>query len=185
MPEKPNSETLNVLLTEYGKVKDEQIHRIGFRDNLLYVNLATVGGIVSLSVSNASNITALLLIPWASLILGWTYLVNDEKISALGRYVRSNLDERIRKEINSSEAQILGWEIQHRSDDRRRQRKILQLLIDEIAFCLSSLAAIGLYFMLDVTPHPPLLLLIIVVESVLILVLAYQIAFYADFGRGK
>jgi hypothetical protein len=28
---------LNLYLQEYGKLKDEQIQRIGFRDNLLYV----------------------------------------------------------------------------------------------------------------------------------------------------
>lgn len=30
------------------------------------------------------------MLPPVSVILGWTYLVNDEKISAIGRYVRGD-----------------------------------------------------------------------------------------------
>jgi hypothetical protein len=33
---------LDVYLQEYGKLKDEQAQRIGFRENLLYVTLALI-----------------------------------------------------------------------------------------------------------------------------------------------
>ncbi len=39
-----STNALSIYLEEYSKLKDEQISRIGFRDNLIYVNLTAVGG---------------------------------------------------------------------------------------------------------------------------------------------
>ena len=71
---------LNVWLAEYDKLKTEQSQRIGFRDNLLYVTLVVFGGVASFAVSKEANYYAFLILPWTCLILGWTYLVNDEKM---------------------------------------------------------------------------------------------------------
>jgi hypothetical protein len=57
---------------------------------LLYVTLTLFGGILAYAISGTNSL-ALLILPWVCLIMGWTYLVNDEKISALGRYVRDKL----------------------------------------------------------------------------------------------
>ena len=46
---------LDVYLQEYDKLKDEQTSRIGFRDNLLYVTLITIGGILSFAFANDSG----------------------------------------------------------------------------------------------------------------------------------
>jgi hypothetical protein len=43
--------------------------------------------VIAVSVS-ARDPGYLLLLPPVSLILGWTYLANDEKISTIGRYIR-------------------------------------------------------------------------------------------------
>jgi hypothetical protein len=51
---------------------------------LLYVTLTLFSGILAYAVSGTNSL-ALLILPWVCLIMGWTYLVNDEKISALGR----------------------------------------------------------------------------------------------------
>ena len=74
---------LKVWLMEYDKLKVEQIQRIGFRDNLLYTTLGIFGAVVSFAMSNPANTYALLVVPWVCLVLGWTYVVNDEKISAI------------------------------------------------------------------------------------------------------
>lgn len=74
------SQLLDIHLREFDKLKSEQIARIGFRDNLIYVTIVAVGGILSFALTSLANYNALLLVPWATLILGWTYLVNDEKI---------------------------------------------------------------------------------------------------------
>src|SRR5216683_460240 len=113
---------------EYIKLKDEQTKRIGFRDNLLYVNLLLLSGIVSFvflsdRVSLSWQPYGLLLGGWVALVLGWTYVVNDEKISAIGKYIRSDLAKRL---TNGQEELIFGWEVAHRSDPRRLWRKIEQ-----------------------------------------------------------
>jgi len=41
---------LDIYLQEYGKLKDEQAQRIGFRDNLLYVTLALFGTVLAFAV---------------------------------------------------------------------------------------------------------------------------------------
>jgi hypothetical protein len=71
-------------------VKAEQGARVGFRDNLLYVTLTLFGCILAYAISGTNSL-ALLILPWVCLIMGWMYLVNDEKISALGWYVRDKL----------------------------------------------------------------------------------------------
>jgi hypothetical protein len=79
---------LEIYLQEYQTLKAEQTARIGFRDNLLYVTIAVFGGILSFTLAN-KNYYALLIVPWVCLILGWTYLVNDEKISAISLWILS------------------------------------------------------------------------------------------------
>jgi hypothetical protein len=127
-----NDNLLSVYLQEYQKLKDEQIQRIGFRDNIIYTNLISVGAVGAFAVTSVGNMQALFIIPWVCLVLGWTYLVNDERISAIGRYLRMALDERLRTLLNSSDPNILCWEFEHRSDDRRQERKYFQLLIDAL-----------------------------------------------------
>jgi hypothetical protein len=74
---------LKIWLAEYDKLKAEQTQCIGFCDNLLYVTLGLFGVIIPTAISNPTNYHALLVIPWICLILGWRYLINDEKISAM------------------------------------------------------------------------------------------------------
>ena len=145
---------LDVYLQEYDKLKDEQTARIGFRDNLLYVTLGAFGGIISFAVSEDERYYVLLVIPWVCLILGWTYLVNDEKISALGRYMRNDLVNKIQQCMDGAPNEpILGWEVAHRSDPKRRRRKIEQLIIDEITFVVSGIIGIGAFCVLASPIH--------------------------------
>ena len=175
---------LDVFLAEYGQLKAEQAARIGFRDNLLYVTLGVFGGVASFAVSDADNVYAFLIIPWVCLILGWTYLVNDQKISALGEYIRHDLVERVRKQTGYATVEaIFGWEIDHRSDRRRRRRKLQQLVIDEITFVGSGVVAIVAFWVVA-AQIPILVLLLSLVEMLLLLVLGYEIAVYADLAKG-
>lgn len=174
---------LEVYLQEYNKLKEEQIRRIGFRDNMLYVTLGLFGAILSFAVSGQNNYYALLVIPWVCLILGWTYLVNDEKISAIGKYIRYNLVNKIQELSNNNLEPIFGWEIFHRSDQRRVRRKIEQLVIDEITFVLSGMAALFAFWFLASQPSLAVNVCA-VVELVLLIILAVEIVIYADLGVG-
>lgn len=183
MNEESSKKIVDVFLLEYEKLKDEQIQRTGFRDNMIYVTLVAVGGVISFALGSATTHMALLLTPWICIILGWTYIVNDEKISSIGRYIRMKLEDRIRQEANFSERVLFGWEIEHRSDKKRLQRKILQCVIDEITFCLSGIATVIIYLLLE-SPSWHLITFSIV-EIVLLLGLGIQLINYADFRQGR
>ena len=94
MPERDHITTGQLLLAEYQAIKDEQKARIGFRDNLLYVTLAVVAAVIA-AAGQAKQTAMLLALPPVCVVLGWTYLVNDDKISAIGKYVRGDLGPRL------------------------------------------------------------------------------------------
>ncbi len=178
-----------VYLQEYSKLKDEQTQRIGFRDNLLYVILVVFGAVLSFALTNQSKspyaIYALLVLPWVCLILGWAYLVNDEKISAIGRYIRVKLVEKISEHAGNTDIpSIFGWEIEHRSDKRRHRRKIKQLIVDEITFVFSGVSALLAFWLLASPPHWSIPILWWV-ELVLLVILGVEIFVYADLGKGR
>ncbi|MDN3358106.1 hypothetical protein [Actinomadura sp. DC4] len=121
-----------LLLTEYQTIKDEQKARIGFRDNLLYVTLAAVAAVI-VAAAQAKQPGMLLALPPVCVVLGWTYLVNDEKISAIGDYVRTELGPRLAAAAGSSGTAevVFKWETAHRSAARRRSRKLIQCAVDQ------------------------------------------------------
>jgi hypothetical protein len=176
---------LKVWLAEYDKLKTEQAQRIGFRDNLLYVTLGLFGVIIPTAIANATNYYALLVVPWICLILGWTYLINDEKISAIGRYIRLTLVEKVKEKTGHPDVESLfGWEIAHRSDPRRSRRKIEQLVIDELTFVVSGTIALIVFFLL--VPKAALAVYILGgFELILLLVLGWEIIIYADLAKGR
>jgi hypothetical protein len=178
------AQLFDIYLHEYDKLKDEAVQRIGFRDNLLYVNLAAIGAIISYAANNAAHYYALLIIPWVCFILGWTYLVNDEKISAIGRYIRQDLLHKLNTLLNQNDETLFGWEVAHRSDERRMGRKIIQFLVDEIAFCLSGLIAVGAFWSL-VPAMSKSLKLLSIGETIVLLLLGVAIFLYSDFKKGK
>lgn len=177
--------SLEVLLAEYNCLKSEQAQRIGFRDNLLYVTLGVFGAVVSFAVSAPSHYYALLVIPWVCLILGWTYVVNDEKISSIGRYIRYKLVDKVREHTGHEDLETLfGWEIAHRSDMHRMRRKIQQLIVDEITFVFSGLIALSAFWFL--VPQPPIGMTILsYVEFLLLLILGVETLIYADISEGR
>ncbi|MBG1261363.1 hypothetical protein [Nostoc commune] len=176
---------LEVIFKEYDKLKSEQAQRIGFRDNLLYVTLGLFGTIVSFAVSNPSNYYALLVIPWVCIILGWTYIVNDEKISSIGKYIRYKLVNKVKEHTGYTDLETLfGWEIAHRNDKHRKRRKVQQLIVDEITFVFSGIIALLVFWFL--VSQPPLAVTILSwVELLLLIVLGVEMLVYADLAEGR
>lgn len=171
---------LEILLKEYDKLKSEQAQRIGFRDNLLYVTLGLFGTVVSFAVSNPANYYALLIIPWVCLILGWTYVVNDEKISALGQYIRIELAEKVKEKTGVLETEsIFSWESYRRGTRGRKIRKIEQFIINQITFFIPGIVAL-LAFNYLVKNALCEIKILAGVELVLLLILAIEIYNYAD-----
>ncbi|MFF3326313.1 hypothetical protein [Streptomyces sp. NPDC002889] len=173
-----------LLITEYERVKDEQRARIGFRDNLLYATLAAMAAVIAAALQTDRRGELLLLLPPVSVVLGWTYLVNDDKISAIGRYVRDELGPRLAALTDGrSDVCVFGWEVAHRSDRRRTSRKWLQLAVDLIAFCLAPVAAVVVFWTAGPVRAP--LFAVSLAELAAIAVLGWQIVLYADVKRSR
>lgn len=151
---------LQVLLQEYTSLKSEQGARIGFRDNLLYTTIGAVGAIAAVALGGFSSGSgpirhAFLLVPWVTAILGWTYLVNDEKITAIRRYIDTSLAPRLEKFVGDSHKNYaFSWEHFHRSDVVRKNRKGVQLAIDLWTFVISGIGAV-MAFVVRALQNPP------------------------------
>lgn len=181
MPSHGEATTSDALIVEYKALKQEQQLRIGFRDNLIYATLASLAAVIAAVLHFSSHTALLLLIPPALIILGWTHLVNDEKVSAIGRYIRLDLAPRLMK-LTDMESDPFGWEGAHRSDKYRISRKYIQLGVDLGTFCLPVLIALIVYWIHGAITPPSLALSVI--EVCAIGGLAIEIIIYADVAKG-
>jgi hypothetical protein len=171
---------LAILLKEYDKLKSEQAQRIGFRDNLLYVTLGLFGTVLSFAVSNAANYYILLVIPWVCVILGWTYVVNDEKISALGQFIRMELAPKVQSKTGVLGVEsIFSWESYRRDAKGRKIRKVEQFIVNQLTFVIPGVVALVSFWCL-VPKAVDEIKILAGVELVLLLVLAIEILNYAD-----
>ena len=170
-----SADRVDVLLLEYEQLKKEQSSRIRVRDNLIYASLIAAAAVVS-AVLSSHDLRALLLLPLVSLILGWTYLINDQKISALGHYIRCELSTSVAYLVN--EVSVFGWEEAHRGDRRRLSRKLMQLFVDLLAFCALPFTALMVYSVNF--PSMSVFMVVAIVECVVLLILAVQFLIYAE-----
>jgi hypothetical protein len=169
---------LELHLKEYEKLKDEQISRIGFRDNLIYVTIATVGAVLSYALQSPEKYPAFLVLPPLCFALGWTYVTNYEKVTAIGDYLRDTLSQVFTSILTGA---VFRWEEDHRLGKARRFRKVVQLLVDQVLFCGSGVGAIVAYLVL--VDRPPLeLQFLALIEAALVLLLSSQILRYAAVG---
>lgn len=171
----------DILVAEYEAIKKEQQIRIGFRDNLIYATLVSIATVTIAALHFRYHARLLLLLPPAVIILGWTYLVNDQKVSAIGKYIRRDMTNRLR-ELTGESSLIFGWEGAHRDDEHRISRKYLQLCVDLSTFCLPALIVIIAYWIAGAIT--PLLMVLSLIELGATLVLAYWIVVYADLVKG-
>ncbi|MFI8157698.1 hypothetical protein ACIF6I_00600 [Streptomyces microflavus] len=165
-----------LLLAEYDRLKEEQKTRIGFRDNLLYVTLAVMVTVL-IGAAQTDRAAVLLALPAATFILGWTYLVNDQKISAIGSYVRTDLGPRLGGLAGQRENPFV-WETAHRRDAHRKQRKIIQCTVDLSAFGVVPLAFLVTFWISGT--GTALTIFASALETLTIAVLGAQILLYAE-----
>ncbi|MGW0708817.1 hypothetical protein ACWD4G_23200 [Streptomyces sp. NPDC002643] len=170
----PDINVGQLLLAEYQAVKDEQKTRIGFRDNLLYVTLTILAAVIA-ATAQAKQPAMLLALPPVCVVLGWTYLVNDQKISAIGTYVRGELGPRLAQLARTDRA--FEWEVAHRADARRRSRKVIQCGIDLLAFCVVPIAGLLVYWVSGKTSSG--LVALSAVEALTVVGLGVQVVVYA------
>jgi hypothetical protein len=178
-----DSQLLEILLAEYNVLKAEQGQRIGFRDNIIYVTLGSFGAILSFAIADKVNYHALLLIPWVCVILGWTYLVNDDKISAIGRYIRDDLEKKIQTKLGT-DTSLFDWEEAHRGDRRRKRRKFEQLVIDLTTFVFSGISAL-IFFWHSVQNVSVGIGVLSIIELIFLVILGCEILAYADLNKNN
>jgi len=174
---------MEIYLTEYEKLKEEQIHRMSFRDNLIYATLIAITAVVSIVADDITRIPVLLVLPMVCITLGWTYLANDEKVSAMGRYIRTTFSDELQKLVPGSKPTLFGWEIANRLDKRRGSRKVIQFFVDEFVFVLPGIIAI-LIFWQNAANNLLLLRWVAGMELLFLLILGLQIFSYAEFKKG-
>ncbi|WP_406395600.1 hypothetical protein [Streptomyces sp. NBC_00887] len=165
-----------LLLAEYDRIKEEQKTRIGFRDNLLYFTLAASTAVLAITVQSG-RAQLLLAAPVVCLVLGWTYLVNDEKISAVGYYIRDQLGPRL-AELSGAHGTVFGWEIYHRDDASRTTRKRLQTAVDLFTYVALPMICVTAFWCSPAVP--PLLVIVSLAQTVALAVLGWQFLRYAE-----
>jgi hypothetical protein len=162
-----------VLLAEYSALKTEQNARIGTRDGLLYATFAAVGGVL-VGAFTSKLMLAMLVAPPVILVLGWTYLSNDIKVSQLGSYVRDILAPKLGEHA-------FGWELDTEVEAERRTRKLFQLAADLIAFPAASVALALAGLLLG--PYSLLALFAAMAEAAASIALGVMFVRYAETGR--
>ena len=175
---------LDVHLLEYEKLKEEQAGRIHFRDNLVYVALLVVGTLGSYAARGAVHSYAWLVIPWASGILGWMYVINDEKATRIGRYVREVLRPKVVAFAGGSSDLFFEWEEFHVADQDRQGRKFVQLVVDQLVFVVPGLVALVIFAFYGEQPHGSIWL-IVAADACFALWIGAEILRYSPFGRSR
>jgi CHASE2 domain-containing sensor protein len=79
---------------------------------------------------------------------------------------------------------LLGWEVGHRIDSRRRRRKTIQAIIDIITFCLTGGVSVVAYWIAAPTISP-LLTAVSCVELVGLFLLGIEIIRYAEISPDR
>jgi hypothetical protein len=178
----PEDLVRSVLLAEYDALKAEQKSRIALRDRLMYAALAALTTTLALVVQPDGGPHLLLLLPLVCVVLGWTYLTNDQKISAIGRYLRRHLSPAL-VAANDRADGVLAWESVHRCDPLRRLDKFMQLTVDLLIFVVPSLSATALYWAAaDMRAD---LLVVSIIEMLITLAFATRVVVAADLSPGQ
>ena len=164
---------IDLLRDEVKNLKDEQRDRIKQRDSLIYSVIVAVAAVAGGTRLAGAGVP--LLLPPVTLLLGWTYLINDQMVSAIGAHLRTQLAPRLAALAGT---EVLLWENTRLIDRRYRQRKTIQLVMDLFAFVAPALVAVVWYWTHG--PANPALLAVSVVEAAAALIGAWQITSYAE-----
>lgn len=170
-------------LAEYKQLKDEQRHRIGVRDNLIYSTFTATAAVVAFAFTGLTpRFLVLLLLPPVTIVLGWTYLCNDRKITEIGTYIRDELTVAVTGQRSTP---VFGWE-QHRRGPGvyRRYRKVAQAVVDLTAFVAPGVVAV-LVYAITVPVLPVVLVLVSGVEVFGLMCLGAEILRHADIRKER
>lgn len=163
--------------TEYAELKDEQRTRMTTRDNLGYATWGAIALVLAagrLPGPDASPVLWLAL-PFVVVVLGWTRLQNDIKISRIGEYIRWGLAPRLSTLAGEP---VFLWEGAHNGPGTRRQLRMLcQLVVDLALYAAAPAVALLAYW--TTAPAAWTWLVVSVFEALAVAGLAVMIALHS------
>lgn len=138
----PASAALDMYRAEYAELKSEQRTRITTRDNLGYATWAGIGLVLAATRVTETGRSGLLwlALPVVVVVLGWTRVQNDLKISRIAQYIGHELAPRVSALTGTP---TFGWEAAHNGPGSRRTlRMACQLVADLTLYTAAPTAAL-------------------------------------------
>lgn len=142
------------MTDEYATLKTEQLERIKQRDTFLNLNIVAIGAVTAIAVQGERQASAWLVVPWLSAILGWAYLSNDDKVTAIARHVAASLPHTGAATWEAGEKGLLAPRIRH----------VVDFVVFVLSFVLPTPVAIALYSSRNTEAWPAVVLVIVIIE---------------------
>jgi hypothetical protein len=177
-----------VFLTEFVKLKDEQISRASLRDNLFNITIVLIGGGITIAFSRPpQSLGLLLLLPIVGFVAGMSHVASDRRISKIGSYFREKLASKVAAEESLPADQVFEWETYIRNDRARVSRKILQFVTNMLLYFGSGAFAVTWYVFFVKDPASLTLVERFACggDTFLLALVFWQIAAHADFGPAR
>jgi hypothetical protein len=135
----------NCDLLEFDKLKDEQIGRLAYRDNLFYLTMGIIGGIFATYFAYSEAKVVLLWLPFAMFIVGVAHLTCERRIQDIGLYVRRHLAPRVAVLAGRDPSDVFAWETFFRNEKWHPWRKRLQQMSCYMLYVLTGIIAVCTY----------------------------------------
>jgi hypothetical protein len=145
-------------VVEHGVLKTEQLERIKLRDTFLNLNIVALGVTTAITVQGQKQAAALLVVPWITVILGWAYLSNDDKVTAIARHIKAALDEK------SAE---FSWETSPKGILSPSIRRFADVAIFLLSFLLPGPIAMALYSVVNPGSWSAAVVIVVIFEMIL------------------
>lgn len=147
------------MTDEHMTLKTEQLERIKQRDTFLNLNIVALGVFAAIAVQNQKQAAAWLVVPWLTAIIGWAYLSNDDKVTAIARHLTATVDTR---------TAALSWEAGQKGLLPLWVRRLAEVVVFLLSFVLPTPVAIALY----ATAYPettwgPISLVVVIFEAII------------------
>lgn len=120
------------LSDDRAALKSEQLERIKQRDTFLNLNIVAIGAVTAIAVQGQKQAAAWLVVPWLTAILGWAYLSNDDKVTAIARHLKGNAAQG-------------SWETSAKGLLPPALRRVTESIVFVLSFLLPTPVAITLY----------------------------------------
>lgn len=181
----------DIYLSEFEKLKDEQISRSAHRDRLFHLTLVLFGGGITIALTNGAHMQGVLLaLPVVAFIAGTSHIACDRRISSIGSYIKSTLTKRIAEREQLSHQAVFEWESFIDTDKLRRSRKVTQFFSNFFLYVMSGFGAIAWYWYGRTQGFywvglQPVERLAVGVDIILMATMAWQLYQHAYIGRSK